>query len=86
MLFCAGCTGLSPLVTFNQGGANNKGHVTYPVSFTTCSAMTMCHSGSVAMLPRFWNKVNTGFDFTVHRTDGSEATAGADAYWVAIGF
>ena len=45
----------------------------------------MSHDGQTAMVPRFWNKVNTGFDFTVYWLSGDEATVGADSQWIAIG-
>ena len=62
-----------------------KGHVAFPVAFTTSWKMAMTHDGQTAMVPRFWNKQNTGFDFTVHWLSGDEATAGADSQWIAIG-
>ena len=69
----------------NQGGASGKGHVTFPISFKTSRKMTMTHEGQTAMVPRFWNTTNTGFDFTVYWLNGNEATSGADSQWIAIG-
>ena len=68
-----------------QGGISTKGHVTFPIAFTTSWKMAMSHDGQTAMVPRFWNKVKTGFDFTVYWLSGDEANAGADSQWIAIG-